>query len=78
MLSLSISPAPPSRDEESLAEECGGGVGLGVAVSFRSDVDEGLLRTSLSRLDIRCIGEGVKRGGKEVSTSSSMGDSAKG
>lgn len=71
------SSGPPRREEESLAEECRGGIGVAVRL-LRSDVDDGLFLTSLSRFDIRCIGDGVKRGGKDASTSSSMGDSAKG
>lgn len=39
-----------------------------------NEVEDGLWRIMVSRCDIKCIGEGVKRAGKEASTPSSMGE----
>ena len=44
----------------------------------RRDVDEGRDVIMRSRCDIKCVGCGVKRAGNEVSTPSSIGDSASG
>lgn len=41
-------------------------------------MEEGRLRIMLSRWDMRWVEEGAKRGGKEASTPSSMGDATKG
>ena len=54
--------------------------GMGEGVNRLREVDDGLLRIMLSRLDIKFIGigEGLVREGNDTSTSSAIGDSTSG